>query len=179
MSFYHPQDFRISPSGGCWTADITDAWKCIRLEFSEIQSERLVDFTPEQMYKPGYECFPLYEGGSPIHDNCECAPCTAALVGEVPGITAAHFEVINPASHIIPEWPPEDERMMHFVLGLITPMNCVTRLGDTMCPLIQGGCFIYDSESRGEAWNLSEKITCAVLTIDFVQYGAWPSPISD
>lgn len=179
MSFYHPQDFRDEKLGACWTADLTDAWKCIRLEFCEIQSERLVDFSPEQMYEPGYECFPLYEDGRPLHDNCECAPVTAALIGEVPGVVNVHYEVINPASHIIPENAGEDDRMMHFVLGLMTPMNCAIRLGDTLCPFIQGGCFVYDNASYGEAWNLSEKITCAVLTIDFLKHGPWPTPISD
>tara|TARA_R110000744_G_scaffold115748_1_gene216567 strand:- start:75 stop:620 length:546 start_codon:yes stop_codon:yes gene_type:complete len=169
MTYYSPEDFP-------WAVDIADNWRAIRTEYEQLHDNMLMSCTDEDMYEGGWEIFGLRTFGLDNHENCDLCPVTSELIRNVDDLTTAAFSVLHPGSHILPH-TGESSSVLRFHLGLIVPTGCAIQVGDTICPWVEGGSIIFDDTVEHEAWNSHDKITRALLILDFVKPDLLPKPM--
>jgi beta-hydroxylase len=169
MTYYSPEHFP-------WAIGLAENWFAIRTEYEQLHDEMLMSWSGEEMYEGGWEVFGLQAFGKPLYENCEMCPVTTELVRMVPEMTTAGFSVLKPGSHILPHQGCCDH-MLRFHLGLIVPPGCALKVGDTMCPWVEGGCIVFDDTVEHEAWNSHEKTSRAILLVDFLKPQYLPPPM--
>ena len=169
MTYYSPEHFP-------WAIQLAENWLAIRTEYEQLHDEMLMSWPEEDMYEGGWDVFGLQAFGTPMHDNCELCPVTTELCRRVPNMTTAGFSVLKPGSHILPHVGYSDN-VLRFHLGLIVPAGCALKVGNTVCPWLEGGCIVFDDTVEHEAWNSHEKITRAILLVDFLKPKRLPPPM--
>jgi aspartyl/asparaginyl beta-hydroxylase (cupin superfamily) len=169
MTYYSPEDFP-------WAVDIADNWRAIRTEYEQLHDNMLMSWPESEIYEGGWEVFGLHAFGNVMHDNCDLCPVTTELVRKIPDMTTSGFSVLKPGSHILPHTGYTDT-VLRFHLGLIVPTGCAIQVGDTISPWVEGGCIIFDDTVEHEAWNSHDKITRAILLVDFLKPDLLPKPM--
>ena len=126
---------------------------------------------------PGVEgqraTFYLQYAGAPIPVNRRLAPCTAAALDAVPGLTTAALYFLGPRSRILPHQGVCSD-IMRAHLGLVVPPGCYLRVGEEVRSWEEGRWLVFDDTPEHEAWNESDQWRC-VLLVDFFHRGD-PSP---
>lgn len=109
--------------------------------------------------------FYLHYAGAPIAANRRLAPCTAAALDRVPGLSSAGLYFLGPRSRILPHRGVFSD-IMRAHLGLVVPPGCFLRIGDEVRSWEEGRWLVFDDTPEHEAWNESDRWRC-VLCMDF------------
>lgn len=115
-----------------------------------------------------WSAFHLWKDGVLVADNARRCPATiAALAGvPIPRIAGRSpmvlFSILQPGTHIPPHNGMLNTRLICHI-PLIVPDNCVLRVGNEACPVLEGEAMIFDDSIEHEAWNRSDQPRVVLL----------------
>lgn len=101
-----------------------------------------------------------------MHENCELAPQTTALIKQIPEVTTAMFSILGPHKHI-PLHYGFYKGIFRYHLGIVIPKNgeCYIVNGGQKYTWEEGESVLFDDTFQHAVWNNSEE-TRVVLFCD-------------
>lgn len=148
---------------------ITENHATILREFLEVADSRLKPMIDIHITATGWKGFPLMSSGYTYRDNWSLCPMTTQIIKDIPGLYAAGFYVLEPATELPAHNNfPMDIFRMH--MGLITPENCAFRVGTETRPWKEKQWLIFCPEVEHEGYNRS-KTRRVIFLID-----VWKNP---
>jgi len=87
--------------------------------------------------------------------NARLCPRTRATLERIRGLRVAAFLGMAPATRLRPHIDGQDPRMLHSLLGLVTPPSCWIRMGREVRTCVAGECHVFDPRVEHDAANES------------------------
>ena len=176
-TFFPPEDFP-------WARSVEAAWPRIRGEldrvltavdllpgFEDVQKEQ-VAITRDKRWK----MFPLFVYGHWFGSNGRRCPETVRALGDIPGLQAAMFSILQPGKELPPHRGPY-AGVLRYHLGLKVPKPetlCGIRVGEDRRHWHESHSLIFDDSHEHTAWNHSAE-SRVVLFVDFTR--PLPAPL--
>lgn len=167
-----------------WTRRLEAAWPAIRGEldrvlaavdllpgFEDVQKEQIA-ITNDKRWK----MFPLFVYGHWFRSNMRRCPETVQALGNIPGLQAAMFSILQPGKELPPHRGPY-AGVLRYHLGLKVPKPenlCGIRVGEDHRHWYESQSLIFDDSHEHTAWNHSTE-SRVVLFVDFTR--PLPAPI--
>jgi beta-hydroxylase len=160
-TFFPPERFP-------WVVHIEQNWTTIREELERVLEDRealpnFQDISKDQIEitdDDRWKTFFLYGYGFKAKLGTEMCPRTAALMGQIPGMTTAMFSILSPRKHILDHRGPY-KGVLRYHLGLIVPREDVRHWEE-------GKSMIFDDTFNHEVWNDTDE-TRVVLFVDVLR----------
>lgn len=160
----------FDPSQLPFTSVLESNWEAIRDEYLAIPQDSFDPWVQRRMHGEGWSVYALAAVGKLFPHATERCPRTAAVLGDISGVSLAGFSRMAAHSHIKPHvgWAANAYRVH---LGLVVPDGCRLRVADETRPWIAGKCLVFDDTVEHEAWNDSDDVR-GTLLIDVMLPGA-------
>jgi len=165
----------IDPGLFAWVELLQAHWEQINEELESLlpfyaELPNLPDLSPEQdslARDGGWKTYFFSAYGTVSDHNCRRCPQTAAILGQIPGLTTAFFSILAPGKHV-PAHRGRFRGLIRCHLGLQVPEpadQCGIRVGGEVRHWAPGEVMLFDDGFEHSAWNDTQGIR-AVLLLD-------------
>lgn len=151
----------VSTRGLGWARRLEAAHEGIRAEVdrlldADLRLPRMAEVLGVDQGDEGrWRTLVLLAQGHRIDANLDRLPCTAAAIGEVPGLQSALLSVF-PAGMHLPPHRAGNKGVLRYHLGLRVPGpagRCRLRVGEETVDYREGASILFDDTFEHEAWN--------------------------